>query len=480
MIEPAAESNQRYFLPAIFFIGISIRLLWQVQIHGSLTEFVGSGEAARVALALAQGRGFADSFYPGYGPTAHLLPLNPAIASFWLWMFGPETAAANLCLMAFSLAQVGFAYWLLMRLFQRLDLDAAAVRWSVILLCTVPVFVESEVIAFRYWEGASAVFLMSGSLLLLVEFNTRRRISNRDLALAAVLCALTAFISPPVGLGVITCWGIFALRRLALRQIMLLVLAGAAALGTLVVPWAFRNDQALGSPVWLRSNAGLELAIANHPAAVSGKAPAKVFSARFAEIHPFEGIAARAALRSAGGEVMYSRRLGVTTRSWIVAHPFEFAILALRHLRQFYFPESWQFSLSETDGRTTGRAIWIGLINLAGILALAAGLLHRRKGYPMIALCLVCISAPYMWVQPTPRYTYLVYAPLLFLAIDGVIRGWRSAIGSRNWTLKGRDNESAFRAWRLNATVCLGQMRKKDRDVQNGPGQVTHAQLRRP
>ena len=39
-----------------------------------------TGEAPNVAIALAHGRGFSDAFFVGQGPTAHLLPIAPAIA----------------------------------------------------------------------------------------------------------------------------------------------------------------------------------------------------------------------------------------------------------------------------------------------------------------------------------------------------------------------------------------------------------------
>jgi hypothetical protein len=428
MLKLGKDFGDRHLLAFVFLAGLAIRLLWQSEVYGSLTLFAGWGEASNVALALSQGRGFADAFYPGYGPTAHLLPLNPLAASFWLWTFGPQSAGANLGLILLSLGQVGLGYWLLMRLFQRLGLELFAVRWSIILLCVFPFFVQTEVIAFRYWEGATALCLMCVNMLRLIELDERPEIRSRDLVIIASLSAITIFVSIPVGFGVAMCWGFFALRRLTLKQLAQLTLAGALALGVLVGPWTIRNELALGHPVLLRSNAGLELALANHPAAVSGENPEAVLAARAAEIHPFAGMAARDALRSAGGEVLYSQKLGAATRSWIISNPPDFATLSLRHLRQFYFPDSWQFALSEPDGRPLEGAIWVSLVNLAGLLALLVGLVQRRKGYAMLATCLLCITLIYICTQPTLRYTYLVYGPLLFLAVDGIVRSWRRAI----------------------------------------------------
>jgi hypothetical protein len=417
-------------LALVFFAGLVLRLLWQIRTSESLTIFRAWGEASNVALALADGRGFADAYYQGSGPTAHLLPLNPLAAAFWIWMFGPDSAAANLGLLAMSLAQVGLGYWLLMRVFERLGLEEAAVRWSIILLCVLPFFVQTEVIAFRYWEGATALCLMGANLLRMVELNDRPTIRRRDLLLIAALCAVTIFVSIAVGFAVTVCWAIFALRKLALKQVAGLALAGAVALTLLVAPWAIRNEAVLGHPVLLRSNAGLELALANHPAAVSGENAEAVADARFAELHPFGRAAGRDALESAGSEVLYYQRLGAAARSWIADHPGDFATLSLRHLRQFYFPSAPRFAGAEPNGWPVQGSIWVSLVNLIGLLGLLAGLIQGRKGYAMLTVCIVCITMTYVPTNPTPRYTYLVYGPLMFVAADALLRFWSFAIGA--------------------------------------------------
>jgi hypothetical protein len=424
MAQLRRKLSDRYLLALAFFAGLVIRLLWQIKTFGSLTLFRGWGEASNVALALSHGRGFADAYYPGSGPTAHLLPLNPLAASFWFWMFGPGSAGANVGLLAMSLGQVGLSYWLLMRLFERLGFEDLAVRWSTITLCVLPFFVQTEVIAFRYWDGATAVCLMCANMLRLIELSDRAHIRSGDLIVIALLCAITIFVTLPIGFGVTMCWTVFALRKLVPRQIAQLALAGAVALTVLVAPWAIRNEVVLGHPVLLRSNAGLELALAYHPAAVSDADPEVVGAARYAEIHPFGGGRGRDALNSAGGEVVYYQRLGAAARSWIISHPADVAVLSLRHLREFYFPPTSRFAGAEPNGRPFEASIWVSLTNLVGLLALLSGLIQGRKGYGMLATCLFCITLTYIWTSPTPRYTYLVYGPLLFLAADGIVRLW--------------------------------------------------------
>lgn len=428
----STTSTNRNFLIVTLLAGVVIRLLWLVQVNGDLGGFAGSGEATRVAMAVAEGRGFADAYYPGSGPTAHFLPLMPAATALWMWLFGLDTPATNLCLLAFSLAQVGIAYFIFARLFERLDADPAAIRWSLVMLCLLPVFVQREVIDFRYWEGAAGLGLASGSLLLLAATGSAQAISLQRMMAASFLAALTFFVSPPVGLAVIACWGIFALRRLSFRRCLTFALTMLAALALFIAPWAIRNERQLGSPILLRSNAGLELALANHPQALSERSVEDIYIDRLMAIHPYHGTGARSNLSEAGGEVAYSARLGAATGEWIKAHPGDFARLSLDHLRQFYFPDAWVYERTESDGFNAARATMIALVNLVGLLALGAGLIFRRRGYWMIAVYLAGVSTTYMLVQPIPRYTYLAYVPLMFVAVDGAVRSFRFARGARN------------------------------------------------
>jgi hypothetical protein len=425
------------FLLTILAGGLALRLIWFAQLHGALSAIAPSGEATRVALALAEGRGFADAYFAGYGPTAHLLPLSPGAAGLWLWLFEPRSAAANFALLGWSILQVGFGYYLLARLFKHLNADPLTIRWGMAFLCLIPVFVEQETVDFRYWEGAAAICLVSANLLLLLELEARERVRDSALLAIAGLASVTFFLSPPVGLATGACWAVFALRRLSFMQLGKIAAAGGVALGLMVVPWAIRNTRDIGNPVLLRSNAGLEMALANHSAALSDRPPQEVIANRIMAIHPSLSEQARAALKDAGGEVAYSAQLGTETRQWIAEHPLGFAQLSLRHLRQFYFPEPWQMEFSQWEAFRPWRARLIALVNLFGLVALGVGLWSRRRGYGVLALYLGVVALPYMVVQPTPRYSYLVFGLLSFLAIEGLVRiGRKLAVSTKRETTR--------------------------------------------
>jgi hypothetical protein len=215
MTSDPSTAGERRFLLFVLIGGLAIRLVWLGHSHG-LTDFAGLGEATREALSVAHGRGFADPYFDGQGPSAHLLPVMPAIAGGVMALLGAGSVAGNLALLAWSLAQSLCAWLLLHRLFARLGTPPAALRWGLILLCLVPVFAPHETVDFRWWEGAASLCLMCLNLLLLLELEARGRITPREIAAIAVLGAATFFVSPPVGLssrcascrcGRHWCWG---------------------------------------------------------------------------------------------------------------------------------------------------------------------------------------------------------------------------------------------------------------------------------
>lgn len=413
--------DERRFLVLLLIAGLAIRLLWLAHAEGPIDASYGSAEASRVAVAVAQGRGIADAFYPGYGPTAHLMPVSPAIAGFLLRLFGIGTPAANLALLGWCLAQVGLGIVLLRALFRSLGADVLVTRWGTALLCLVTPFAIQETVDFRYWEGASALCLAAANLLLIRRFEVRAQPGWSELTAVAALAAITLFVCPPVGLATGACWTVLAARHLDRRRSLRLAFLTGAALLAIFVPWSIRNARSLGEPILLRSNFGLELALANHEGALSDRPPELVFADRLRQLHPYQASATAPLRIRPGGEVAYSRALERQTLRWIVAHPGGFAILYLRHLGEFFFPRPWQMDFSGWSGNAAGRAFVISLVNLLGLLGLGLRLYQRREGYWTPALFLAALSLPYALFQPTARYIYLAYGPLAFLAVDGLI-----------------------------------------------------------
>lgn len=435
--QPAASErgDERLFTALVMVAGIALRLLWLARSHGKLFALTSAGEAYRTALSVARDGVLGDAYFVGQGPSAHLLPINPMIAGGILWAFGPLSTTANAILLGWAVAQVAGGYLLVRAFFRELGADAMVLRWATALLFLVAAFVPQEVIEFRYWDGGSALCLAALNLLMIVRLDKRATLDRRTLFGAAALSALTFFISPSAGVAVNLCWAVVALRRLPFARAVQFGAASAIAVALLITPWAIRNERVLGEPVLLRSNLGLELALANHQAALESTRPAAyVFQDRFQQIHPNNFTPAqRLLVKQRGAEVKYSRVLAHETESWIAAHPAGFIQLSGRHLRQFFFPEAWQMYFSEWEGLRLPRSIAISLVDFLGLLGLALGMLGNRRRYWIPLLYVFAVALPYSLFQPVSRYIYLVYPILAFGSIEAVVR--LAAVRVRRWAV---------------------------------------------
>lgn len=414
-------------LALLILLALAVRWAWMLAAHMT-TESFDLGEANHVAMTLARRGAFADAYFPGQGPTAHLLPTSSAIAGAIYALFGYPSPAANLALASWALLQTGAVVVLLWMVAKRLGLARMPLIVGLALFALSPAYLAQEAGDFRVWEGALALCLALASLLQLLALDRDPPPGLRGLVFPALLAGAAFFVSPAVGLAVDMCWGVFALRRLSLKRSAAFAVLGAAATALFVVPWAVRNTYAMKTPVTLRSNFGLELALANFPGALNGHPRADVFNARVAQIHPYNSRTAATDVRRMG-EVAYSRARGDEAKRWIAAHSRDFLLLSLRHYRQFYLPDSWQMRATIWRNFVWPRVIFIWTVTAMGIAGLIRGLSARRPGYPYLFTYAAMVGLPYALVQPVPRYSYVVYGVLLLAGID--FAAWFGAIMRR-------------------------------------------------
>lgn len=408
-------------------LGILERVLWNIARPGRGA----AGEAMRVALAVGSGRGFADAYHVGQGPTAHLLPVSPGIAGLVYRLLGAASMPAETLLAAWSIGLALATYLLLYRAFGRLGTP----RWARLIglgyACLAPAYIGQEAVDFRVWDGGLAAYLAALFFDLLTAAASERELGPERLAATAVVCAVLFFVNPPLGAAAALASALYAARELSPRQTALAAGIAVGVLGLLVTPWAARNARVLHAPVLLRSNAGLELALADYPGAASAGDRKQQFLARLRAIHPsFNANAYRAV--ETHGEVAYSRGAGAEAKRWIAAHPIAAATLMLLHIRQTIAPQPWEFDVFGRNLSPRLRAALVDLASLAGVLGLTLGVWSRRCGWLYLATLLgtwVVITSPF---QPVPRYTYLAYPFLVFCGADLLARARQAAAQARS------------------------------------------------
>ena len=407
----------RVILVIALLIGLAERIGWAVARRTPWAV----GEAPNVAIALAKGRGFADAFFPGQGPTAHVLPIAPAIAGAVYWLFGIRTPAAEIVLCAWSLLLTFGCYGLFAAIFARLGVDRRAVLWGFVFLCVAPIYTTNEAFEFRIWEGGLGLALGAASLLLFVRADIGKRPRGFTLW-RALLPAATFFVNPPMGVPAILAAGLYWWRHRGQDSFLKTAFGGLVALALFVVPWTIRNDRAMGHPIPLRDDLGMELAVANHPAAVHPADFDRVFLDRLIAIQPYIHPPAYRAMWAAGGEVAYSKKLGRETTAWMSAHPQDVAILWGRHFVEMLFTRKWTFKTAHGQQLPLIRTILVNIVAALGLIGLALAARRRDARYLYVAIFVAVPTLLYVPFQPVIRYSWLIYPPLSYLAADTVAR----------------------------------------------------------
>lgn len=414
--------DARWLLPALIGAAIAIRTAWLFFRSGGVEDF----EARNVAVALASGRGFSDAFFLGSGPTAHLMPSSPAIAGMVFSLFGIDTPASLFVLAAIAMAEMSLCYILVFRLFRKLHISREACLTAVAILCLVPVYIFVEGLMFQYWELGIAMIFALLCLHDMVDNSVKGRVGFKGLLKSALLASVTFFISPTIGVSVLLGYAFLTLKYRPWINTVTAGLLTVLCMTALFIPWTIRNYHALGVPIIMRDNAGLELALANNPAALTTASPFLTFSQRMFEIHPVMAGPGRAEMKKLG-EVNYARHLGELTRAWIIAHPRDFAKLSLTHFRDMYFPQFWQVGETARFPR-----VWIiRSVNALGLISLGIALWRRQKNWIYPALFILGLGLCYTPFQPTSRYMYPIYCLLIFCACDLLWQTGKKWIGER-------------------------------------------------
>jgi hypothetical protein len=433
MIQVAAidgflHRHQRLLLALLIIAGVAIRVVWLV----SKPQFpvVGEiiGETQNAAIAFSRTGVIGDAFAPGQGPTAHVMPITPAIAGYVYRWFGIDTPASIGILTTWTMFLVFGGYLLFYRAFARLGTPVSVRLATFAFLCLYPLNRGLEAATFRVWEGAMAVFMGAFFLDQLLRLDRAAIIARRDMIGLGLLAAACFFVSPPTGLAAYAGGLLLMVRKTEPRRWPGVIGIVAVTAAIVLTPWLDRNINEMGRPILLRDNFGLELAQAFYPEAATTTDDKRTFLDRHRSMHPFGDHLgnAYAKMQAAGGEAAYAEKLGAEAKAWMAANPGASAKLAAQHLTEMLFPPDWYWGMyfhgKPQNSLAKLAPHWaISALALAGI---AYGLRQVGARYAYVAFFALLPLLPYILVQPTLRYRYLVITLFTYIAADFLWRLW--------------------------------------------------------
>ena len=285
-------------------------------------------ELERVALALASRGAFADPYNIPTGPTAHVSPGYPLLLALIFRVFG--TGIRGEIVKQFFASAVSAAGCALIvpvahafRFPVRVGLAAA------LLSAAFPLQFATETQG--DWEAPFAGVAILAIAAYEVQLWREERFGWRVAIQGGFLwgvCLLFVSALLPLFLFV-TVASIFLVdRRYALVHI--------ACAGLLLAPWVVHNERALGAPILMRTNVGLELRLSNNDLA-SADEPENLRRGLYERYHPLQS-QAEAEKVKAIGEVAYSEEAKREALRWIETHPARFLRLTLERMRLYWLP----------------------------------------------------------------------------------------------------------------------------------------------
>ncbi|MGO9085988.1 MAG: hypothetical protein ACLQBK_12235 [Candidatus Sulfotelmatobacter sp.] len=382
----------------IFVLALSVRL---VIIFTTKTYlYIEHTEAVRIATSLATRGTFADA-YGHTGPTAHAAPLYPLILSVVFRIFGTGLAG-ELAQEVLSSTIASLIYASLPTLSMACGLGSETGILAGVLGAALPVNFWSETKG-SFEAPLVGLFLVMFCIAMGRDWRSQGDFSTRSACKVGMLSGIGLLASPTLAPVILASLflGYILFRKTKAKEYIRFtaIVVGIAVL--CLTPWTVRNYLVLGSPVWARSNLGLELYIANNDLSEPNL---KDNYRWFDQLHPFASPAENAKLRVMG-EIPYEREKLANAERWIAIHPKRFTWLTVRRIYYFWFPTMTRRAQTILMALfTVGAAA--GLIQLLRSRNVTASLfLGIVTFYPLI----------YYFVSSFPRYRSPIDWVLIFL-----------------------------------------------------------------
>ncbi len=368
-------------------------------------------ELVNVAQGILSGRGMADAYGAGSGPTAHASPVYPLILAgvYSVFGFGYWGAVAQL---TFGLLQAVGIFFLLLPLCEACALPLFSGLLGG-LFFAIPLSSFSER---GNWEAPLVALTILVGIILAIDLQRRNTWRDREAWAAGIFCGAAILISPALApwFGLLALVGIVSNRRGIARFLLI----GGIAVALTLSPWVIRNYLALGAPIWSRSNFGLEFHLSHND---QSRAEFEDFydSGASGAMHPSGSDEERRKV-SKMGEVAYNREKLHEGLRWAVTHPRrEMALLAAR-IFHFWFPTlHW---------RVQTAIAW--MLTLLGLVGLVMWIRAGRAGVWVVGALFLTYPSIYYLNQTNNRHTYPLIPVVMVFAGDlarRTIAGWAAS-----------------------------------------------------
>ncbi len=347
-------------------------------------------EMGLLASSLLHGHGLSSPFGVPTGPTALIAPGYPTLIAVLFFIFGTDTFAAEIAIIALQIVVSLLTIWLIMRIArQMLDTPTAILAGAFLALSLPQLWIPAI-----FWETSLSACAFPAILLLALR--CRRQPTIPAWLLLGASAAIVALINPALlpSLVSITAWTAWQTRRVTRTAPLL----GLLALILLFAPWPIRNALRFHAFVPLRSTAGFELWMGNRPGATGFLDESLFPMYNHAELASY----------IAKGEIAYTCDKSDQAWQYIRLHPATFLNLSLRRCFRFW---------SGTGNVDSPRIdeVYALLTSLLGFAGVAILYRNRSKAFALLmALPLLLFPLPYYITHAEFRYR-LNLDPLLTL-----------------------------------------------------------------
>ena len=396
---PADPRARRRSLAIVLVVALIGRLL--VLVNVALTRphnwlFAHPYEMGLLAGSLLHGHGFSSPFGVPTGPTALIAPGYPTLIAAVFFLFGIDSFASEIAIIALQILVALITIWLMMRICREQLDDRTAILAGAFWAVSLPLLWVPAI----FWETSLSACALPAIILLALR--CRRHPTIASFLLLGASSAIVALINPALlpSLLAILAWAAWQTRRVARAAPLL----GLLALLLLFSVWPIRNACRFHAFVPLRSTAGFELWMGNRPGA-TGFLDQSLFP-----MYDKSELASYVAK----GEVAYTRDKTTQALQYIRAHPAIFIRLTLRRIFRFWA------GTGSLDGPPVYKfhALLTTLLGFAGLVLLYR---NRMRAFAVLmALPLLLFPLPYYITHAEFRYRVNLDPLLTLLAAYAV------------------------------------------------------------